>query len=113
MEKGLVGVPTSQHCPRSIGRPVEEGQVEHGLHALGGAAGAVKGVAGPKEGGGVVLTLQDNALRMGEVVGTSHLGDVQSLAAQRSLSLVPGHVEPGRVGSGIAAHEVTDGGVHG
>ncbi len=111
-EGGGVVLASGQHGPGGMGRAVEEGQVEHGLHTLGGAPGAVKGVAGTEEGGGVVLAFQDDPLRVGEVVGAGHLGDVQVLAAQGAPALVAGHVEPGGAGGGIAAHKVTDGGIH-
>ena len=112
MEEGLMGVAASQHRSGSGRYPVEHGQIEHGFHTLGGAAGTVEGVACAKEGGGIVLAFQNDALWVREIVGTLYLCDVQRLTAQGPSSLMTRHMKPGIAGISVAPDKVTDGGIH-
>ena len=104
-----VGVAARQHQRPLAVRPAAQGQGQHSANGQRAALGGVEG-AGAEEVRGVGLAPGDDALRGVEVVREVDLGDVQRLAAQRARAFVAGHVKARRVGGGVFADEVADGG---
>ena len=81
-------------------------QVQHGPDALAGALGGVAGALAAEQGGGVLLALRQDALRLVEGVRPVDFRDVPGLAAQKAAALVAGHVQPGRARLGVALDKV-------
>ena len=85
---------------------------KHGFDGKGRALGGIEAVGGPEQGGGVVLTLGNDAVGRIEHVGTHDLGDVQRLTSKEGLSFVSRHVKSRDVSVFIAFYKVEDGSLH-
>ena len=110
-DEHLVGIPPGGNAGRfSPAQSILRRQINHGPDGQGRALRRVNRPPCPKEPGGIALALQDDPGRVVQHVRPGDLGDVQPFRC--ASALMPRHVKPDGVGSGIAAHEIADGSVH-
>ena len=103
VDEALVRVPRREH---DAARGAPRGEQEHRFYALAAPARRIEGRARREYFARVALGFLYYPLRAGEVVRARNLRDVVLLAAESAAPLVPGHMQPGDAGRGVAAHKV-------
>ena len=103
VDERLVDVPRGHDGRSGAG---QQREVHHCANALAAALRGIERRAAAEDGGGVLFAGFDQAVRPGD------LGDVERLAAEKRLSLMPRHMEPQRVRRGVVLDEIANGSVH-
>ena len=88
----------------ALGIGPKQCQIQHSPNGKRRAFGGIQRFCCAKQAGSVFLTLGKNAIRVVQHIGAGYFRNVQCFAAQRTVALVPRHMQP----QGIAMQIVPD-----
>ena len=108
LDKGLVGIPARQDPEIRPRLPVEQGQVKHGLDALGASSGTVKGMPAVKQLSGIPLAFFYDPIRGRQVVCPGDLRDIKTFKSKGASALMSRHMQALDPAVPIAADKIPD-----